>query len=63
MTVKLNMRQRAALKQIVEWNGHYSKFWTQKSNEYLAEHGLVNIGSEHVFPTDAGRALYKELKL
>jgi hypothetical protein len=58
---KLNKREAAALKDISTYtrspssNRHgYSKYWTPKTNESLAEKGMVEFIFASVVITDAG---------
>lgn len=61
MMEKLNKRQRQALRQIDDFNGHYSIYWTPKTRERLVELGLAKVSGEKVSITEAGKKALGEL--
>ena len=61
MNVKLTNRQESTLREIAKYSRRptaslhgYSKFWTPKTNEKLAELGLVEFVEHSVVITDEG---------
>ena len=62
MTIKLNARQKSALRQIKSFNGDFSVFWMVKSREYLVDNGLAIVTGERVKLTAEGEAAVKELE-
>lgn len=52
----LNKREQKLLKELLEWDGKWSRFWSEKTWQSLEAKGLAVAIGDRVSLTDEGRA-------